>query len=85
MADEHEHGHGAGAAGESHRSAAEVVSIIVASVLSGVGTFMMINWVITLDASWFWFLGVVPLILGALLFFHPITGPEGAGPRSQPA
>ena len=65
------------AAAERHAgSVAFVLSIVGAAVLAGLGLALMAYWLITL--SWWYFAGLIPLVLGALLLFSRLSGPDRA-------
>jgi hypothetical protein len=62
---------------EDHELGALTVATIVgASVLSGVGIFGMMFWLITF--RWLYFLSVVPLVVGCYLLFTRATGADHA-------
>jgi hypothetical protein len=62
---------------ESHSvSALTVLTIVGAAVLSGVGLFGVMYWLLTLN--WLYFLSLAPLTVGAYLLFTRATGSDRA-------
>lgn len=50
--------------------------VIAAALVAALGLFSLLYWVITFQ--WIFFLGVAPMTLGALMFFHPKMGSNRA-------
>ncbi len=53
-----------------------VLTVIGSALLAGLGIMGMVYWLVTL--RWLFFLSVIPLIVGAYLFFTRATGPDRA-------
>ncbi|MCI4369360.1 MAG: hypothetical protein L3K09_07360 [Thermoplasmata archaeon] len=51
--------------------------VIAAAVLIGVGLFAMAAFLITF--TWLYFLGILPVLAGALLLFDPRSGSDRSG------
>ncbi|MCI4360058.1 MAG: hypothetical protein L3J95_06595 [Thermoplasmata archaeon] len=60
----------------SARNSISVSFVIVASVVAVLGLFSLLLWLITFQ--WVYFFGVVPMTLGALMFFHTKMGSNRA-------
>ena len=63
-----------------HAPASNSISVpfVVASALiSTLGLLALLLWVITFQ--WILFLGVIPMTIGALMFFHPKMGANRSG------
>ncbi len=50
--------------------------VIAAALVSILGLLCLLLWVITFE--WILFLGVIPMTIGALMFFHPKMGSDRA-------
>jgi len=51
--------------------------VVAAAILSGVGVFLVLTWLIT-SFDWIYFVGVVPAGAGALMFFDERAGSSHA-------
>lgn len=60
----------------AHGRAAINAWIVLASILCGVGLFMVWYWLTFFN--WWWFSGVGLVLAGALIFFKTWSGPESA-------
>ena len=58
------------------RNSISIPFVILASVVAALGLFSLLFWVITFQ--WIFFLGTVPMAIGALMFFHPKMGSNRA-------
>jgi hypothetical protein len=52
--------------------------VIAAAILSGIGIFLVLTWLITSFVHWIYFLGVIPAGAGALMFFDERAGSSHA-------
>jgi Na+/proline symporter len=50
--------------------------VVLAAIVAMLGLFSLLYWVITFQ--WVFFLGVVPMTIGALMLFHPKAGSNRA-------
>jgi hypothetical protein len=50
--------------------------IVLSALLCGVGLFALAYWFLT--ENWLYFAGLVPVIVGALMFLSPRMGPDHA-------
>jgi hypothetical protein len=66
------------AAAAAHRHRSPIGGILLGAILSGIGIFFVILWIIYLPGYWLYFLGVPVAIGGAFIFFRSITGPDAA-------
>jgi len=67
------------ASASEHVAAVNSISVpfvILAALVASLGLFCLLYWVITFQ--WVFFLGVVPMTIGALMFFHPKMGSNRA-------
>ncbi|HEV2167182.1 MAG TPA: hypothetical protein VGS23_09460 [Thermoplasmata archaeon] len=58
------------------RNSISVPFVIAAAVIAALGLFSLLYWVITFQ--WIFFLGAIPMAIGALMFFHPKMGSNRA-------
>ncbi len=61
---------------DEERPRASVLFVILAAVVAGVGLFFTLLWVITFE--WIYFLGIVLMAIGFLMFFSVRMGPDRA-------
>jgi hypothetical protein len=69
----------AGAEGPVAAAGTDTISIpwvLLSAALCGIGLFAVSYWLLT--QSWLWFLGIIPVILGAMMFLSPRMGPDHA-------
>jgi hypothetical protein len=69
----------AGAEASPTAAGADTISIpwvLLSAVMCGVGLFAVSYWLLT--QNWLWFLGILPVILGAIMFLSPRMGPDHA-------
>jgi uncharacterized membrane protein HdeD (DUF308 family) len=59
------------------RNSISVPFVIVAAILAGVGLFLLLTWLIT-SFDWVYFIGVAPLVAGALMLFDRRAGSDSA-------
>ena len=58
------------------RNSISVPFVVAAALVASLGLFCLLLWVITFQ--WILFLGVIPMAIGALMFFHPKMGSNRA-------
>ncbi|HEV2429856.1 MAG TPA: hypothetical protein VGV64_08470 [Thermoplasmata archaeon] len=51
--------------------------VIGSVVLAMLGMLAVVLWLVTFQ--WIYFLGLIPMLLGALLWFHPRAGSDRSG------
>jgi hypothetical protein len=61
---------------EERHPHASVLFVILASIVAGVGLFLTLIWVITFQ--WIYFVGIVLMAVGFLMFFSQQMGPDRA-------
>ena len=58
------------------RNSISIPFVVLASLIAALGMLALLFWVITFQ--WVYFLGAVPMAIGALMFFHPKMGSNRA-------
>ncbi|MCI4347355.1 MAG: hypothetical protein L3J97_01885 [Thermoplasmata archaeon] len=58
------------------RNSISIPYVVGASVLAGLGLLALQLWIITFE--WIYFLGVLPVLFGALMLFHRYAGSNSA-------
>lgn len=71
-------GYGTPSEGHSHHAASPISIpwVVLAALLCGVGLLLVAVWLLTF--SWIYFAGIVPVFVGALMFFNDRAGLDHA-------